>query len=91
MKQIYKFYVITFCFESDEKYLEKPKCEGVSFVFLKEHKFKRSYVFIIALKEDFIKWSSQIAEELSKIGDRIMGIRFFVKLMPEITAFKFNT
>jgi hypothetical protein len=91
MKQMSKFYVITFCFESDEKYLERPKCEGVSFVFLREHKFKRSYIFIIALREDFLKRSNQIAEELSKIGDRIMGIRFFVELYPEITSFKFNS
>ena len=80
MKQIARFYVVTFCFESEAKYLEKPKCEGISFVFLKERKFNRSYVYIIGLKEDFFKRNNEIAEELSKIGDRIMGIRFFTKI-----------
>lgn len=47
---------------------------------MKERKFNRSYVFIIGLKEEFLKRSNEIADELSKIGDKIMGIRFFKKL-----------
>jgi hypothetical protein len=62
MKHIARFYVVTFCFESEQKYFEKSKCEGISFVFLKERKFNRSYVFIIGLKEDFLKRSNEIAE-----------------------------
>ncbi len=56
-------------FNQNEKKTFKDK---VNFVFLKEHKFKRSYVFSL-LKEDIIKRSSQIAEELSKIGGSDYG------------------
>lgn len=90
MKHLSHFYVVTFCFQSDLKYLEKLSCEGVSFIYLKERKFKRSYIFVIALREHFLSKSGEIALQLEKIGGSIIGIRFFNRVAPELREFKFD-
>ena len=76
--------MLIFCFESKERYLEKLKCENVRFRFITERKFNRSYLLVIALKEDFAKRQEQIAEQIAKIGTKIMGVRLFYKIEPEI-------
>lgn len=70
--------------------MEKPKIDNVSFKFITEHKAKKSYMYVIALKEDVVTKQEQIKAEIEKIGERIIGVRVFYHLFPNLNDFAFR-
>lgn len=89
VSQISKFFVLTFVFES-VRFIEKMSVPNVTFKIINEKKFPRSYLYVICLKENFYRLKTRIAEEISKVGLKITGVRFFCNIYPLLCQLDFK-
>jgi predicted Holliday junction resolvase-like endonuclease len=45
---------------------------------------------VVALKEDIVAHEEEIRAEVEKLGERIIGVRIFYHLFPNLYDFAFN-
>jgi hypothetical protein len=94
MRIISNFYVVTFVLHSKKDYYEKlfvPNQPEIVFKMVKE--WKRPglyYLIIISEKIVFFDQSKEIAKEIEKVGDMIIGVRFFNYIEPNFRNFSFD-
>lgn len=89
IKQMRRYCVLAFCFPASEKYLLKPKVEGVAFKFITERAVSKSYMYVMALRQDFAVKHQEIAAEVGKLGT-VLGVRFFYNVAPRLRDFNFD-
>lgn len=61
----------------------------MAFKFVSERAVKKSYMYVIALKEDFVAKQAEIRAEVGKLNN-ILAVRLFYHLFPGIFEFSFN-
>ena len=79
------FFVIVLLFNDvDRKYLPKLKTEKIKYLYVRQKKFKRSYVYIMGHKTEFMDKKEEIIKQLEILNERnkIYGARFFKEIQP---------
>ena len=67
MKQLHSCCALAFCFLPSQKYLQKPKVDGVAFKIITEKAINRSYLYVIAGKEEWVVKEKEIRAEIAKL------------------------
>jgi hypothetical protein len=89
MRQVRKCCVVAFCFTASERFIEKPRVEGVAFKIITERAVRKSYLYVMAGKEEWVGKQQEIRAEVGRL-ENVVGVRFFYHIFPHLHLFQFS-